>query len=82
MFKQDTLRDKVIDAKEIEQWKHILNEYEKSLKEITIPKKRREDRFKKNPRTDKSITTTEQMININPSPYQYNKQKNHFMLYI
>ena len=38
LFKQDTLRDGVIDAKEIEQWKQILNEYEESLKEITIPK--------------------------------------------
>ena len=25
LFKQDTLRNKVIDAKEIEQWKYILN---------------------------------------------------------
>ena len=32
------LRDGVIDAKEIEQWKQILNEYEESLKEITTPK--------------------------------------------
>ena len=38
LFKQDTLRDGVIDAKEIEQWKQILNEYEESLKEITSPK--------------------------------------------
>ena len=38
MFKHDTLRDKVIDAKEIEQWKQITNEYEESLKEITFPK--------------------------------------------
>ena len=35
LFKKDTLRDGVIDAKEIDQWKQILNEYEKSLKEIT-----------------------------------------------
>ena len=34
---QDTLRDGVIDAKEIEQWRQILNEYEESLKEITTP---------------------------------------------
>ena len=38
LFKQDTLHDGVIDAKEIEQWKQILNEYEESLKEITTPK--------------------------------------------
>ena len=38
LFKQDILRDGVIDAKEIEQWKQILNEYEESLKEITTPK--------------------------------------------
>ena len=38
LFKQDTLRDGVIDAKEIEQWRQILNEYEESLKEITTPK--------------------------------------------
>ena len=38
LFKQDILRDEVIDAKEIEQWKQILNEYEESLKEITSPK--------------------------------------------
>ena len=37
-FKQDTLRDGIIDAKEIEQWKQLLNEYEESLKEITTPK--------------------------------------------
>ena len=33
--------------KKIYQWKQILNEYEESLKEITSPKRRREDRFKK-----------------------------------
>ena len=38
LFKQDTLHDGVIYAKEIEQWKQILNEYEESLKEITTPK--------------------------------------------
>ena len=38
LFKQDTLRDGVIDTKEIEQWKQILNEYEESLEEITTPK--------------------------------------------
>ena len=38
LFKQDTLRDGVIDAKESEQWKQILNEYEESLKEIISPK--------------------------------------------
>ena len=38
LFKQDTLRDGVIDAKKIDQWKQILNEYEESLKEITTPK--------------------------------------------
>ena len=27
LFKQDTLRDGVIDAKEIDQWRQILNEY-------------------------------------------------------
>ena len=37
LFKQDTLRDEVINEKEIEQWKHILNEYEESLNEITTP---------------------------------------------
>ena len=36
--KVKTLRDGVIDAKEIEQWRQILNEYEESLKEITSPK--------------------------------------------
>ena len=38
LFEQDTLRDGVIDAKEIDQWIQILNEYEESLKEITTPK--------------------------------------------
>ena len=38
LFKQDILRDKVLDAKEIYQWRQILNEYEESLKEITSPK--------------------------------------------
>ena len=38
LFKQDTLRDGVIDAKEIGQWRQILNESEESLKEITTPK--------------------------------------------
>ena len=37
LFKQDTLHDGVIDTKEINQWKQILNEYEESLKEITSP---------------------------------------------
>ena len=39
LFKQDTLLDGVIDAKEIDQWRQILNEYEESLKEITTPNK-------------------------------------------
>ena len=34
----DILRDGVNDAKEIAQWRQILNEYEESLKEITSPK--------------------------------------------
>ena len=34
-FKQDTLRDGIIDAKQIDQQKQILNKYEESLKEIT-----------------------------------------------
>ena len=45
LFKQDTLRDGVIDAKEIEQWKQIINEYEESFKKNYYSKKRREDRF-------------------------------------
>ena len=47
LFKQDTLRDGVIDAKEIEQWKQILNEYEESLKEITTPSNEEKIDFKK-----------------------------------
>ena len=47
-----------------------------------IPKKQREDRFTKDSRTDKSITSTEEVININPQPSQCNKKKNHCMLYI
>ena len=38
LFIQDTLCDGVIDAKEIEQWKQILNEYEESFKKITTKK--------------------------------------------
>ena len=38
LFKQDTLRDGVIDAKVIDQWRQILNEYQESLNEITTPK--------------------------------------------
>ena len=34
LFKQDALSDGVIDAKEIEQWKQIINEYEESLKKL------------------------------------------------
>ena len=47
LFKQDTLRDGVIDAKEIYQWKQILNEYEESFKKNYYFKTRREDRFKR-----------------------------------
>ena len=54
----------------------------KSLKEITSPKKRRADRFKKDTRTDKSITTTEEMINPNPPTYECHKKKNHCILNI
>ena len=39
LFKQDTLRDGVIDAKEIDQWNQIFNEIEESLKELTTSKK-------------------------------------------
>ena len=38
LFQQDTLCVGVINAKEIDQWRQILNEFEESLKEITIPK--------------------------------------------
>ena len=38
LFKQDTLRDGVIDVNEIDQWRQILNKYEESLKEITTKK--------------------------------------------
>ena len=38
LFKQDTLRDGVIDVNEIYQWRQILNKYEESLKEITTKK--------------------------------------------
>ena len=31
LYKQDSLRDKVIDANKIDKWRQILNEYEKSL---------------------------------------------------
>ena len=41
LFKQDTLRDGVIDANEIDQWRQILNGYKQSLKEITSPKTKR-----------------------------------------
>ena len=47
LFKQDALRDGVIDAKEIEQWKQIINEYEESLKEITSPKNEEKKALKK-----------------------------------
>ena len=47
LFKQDTLRDGVIDAKEIDQFKEILNEYEESLKEITSPKNEEKINLKK-----------------------------------
>ena len=47
LFKQDTLRDEVIDAKEIDQWKQILNEYEESLKEITTKKNEEKINLKK-----------------------------------
>ena len=38
LFKKDALSDGVIDAKKIDQWKQIINEYKDSLKEITSPK--------------------------------------------
>ena len=82
LFKEDTLRDGVIDAKEIKQWKQILNKYEESLKEITFPTNEEKIDLKKYTRTDQSITTTEEVININPSAYHCNKQKNHCMLFI
>ena len=74
LFKQDTLRDGVIDAKEIDQWKQILNEYEESLKEITTSKNEEKIDLKQDSRTDKSITTTEEVININPPAYECNKK--------
>ena len=57
-FKQDTLRDKVIDAREIDQWRQILNEYKQSYIKITTPKKEEKIDLNKNSRTDKSITKT------------------------
>ena len=38
LFKQDSLCNGVIYAKEINQWKQTLNNNDKSLKEITTPK--------------------------------------------
>ena len=43
---------------------------------------RREDRFKNDSRTDQSITTTEEVINLNPPPYECNKNNNHCILNI
>ena len=42
-----TSRNGVIDAKEIEQWRQILNEYEESLKEITTSKHEKKIDLKK-----------------------------------
>ena len=81
LFKQDTFRDGVIDATEIDQWRQILNEYEDSLKKILYQKTKRKQTLK-NSRTNKSITTTEEMININPPPYQCNTKNNHSILNI
>ena len=47
----------------------------RELKRNYYSKKRREYRFQKDSKTDKYITETEELININPSPYQCNKQK-------
>ena len=47
LFQQDILREGVIDSKEINQWKTILNKYEESLKEITIPKHEKKINLKK-----------------------------------
>ena len=82
LFKQDTFRDGVIDTKDIDQWRQILHEYEETLNKITTPKKQRKHRFNKDLRTDKSITTTEEVIIINPPFYQCNKKKNHCILNI
>ena len=38
LFKQDTLRDRGIDAIKIDQWRQILSKYKESLKKITSPK--------------------------------------------
>ena len=62
----------------------------KVLKKLLL-QKRRKDRFKKDSitdgqrpieRSDQSIITTEEVININPRTYQCNKKKNHCKLYI
>ena len=41
LFKQDTLRDKGINAKKIDQWRQILNEYEQNFKRNYNSKKKR-----------------------------------------
>ena len=63
---------------------------EEILKEITTPKNEEKIDLKKiqeqnqRPieRSDKSIITTKEVININHPPYQTNKKKYHCMLYI
>ena len=47
LFKQDTLRDGVIDANKIDKWKQILNEYEESLKILLLKKNEEQIDLKK-----------------------------------
>ena len=88
LFKQDTLRDGVIDAKEIDQWRQILSEYEESLKEITSPKHEKKI-DKENTKTNQSTNTKNKnariinpTIYLNPPAYEFNKKKNNFLLKI
>ena len=65
LFKQDKLRDGVINVNKNWSIETNIKQILRKFKWNYYSKKRRNDRFKKDSRTDKSITTTEVVININ-----------------
>ena len=82
LFKQDTLRDGVIDAIKNDQWRLILNKYEESLIEKTIPNKQRENRLKKFQKQISLLINQKKTIYLNSPTFKFYQKKNHCLLNI
>ena len=81
LFKQDTLRDRGIDAIKIDQWRQILNKYKESLKKITTPKHEKKIDIKII-QEQINLLMNQKTIYLNFPSYKFNKKKHNYLLNI